>query len=133
MAQQVESTREGTEDEIRAVERARVRALVDDDLETASRLHADNFQLISPGGRAYSKEEYLGYAASGAIHYLMWEVDSEIAVCVHGHMAAIRYRSHMERIAHGQRYIGRFWHTNTYEKNDGQWQVVWTQLTQIQA
>ena len=133
MADQVDGTREGSEDEVREVERSRIRALVEGDLETASRLHAESFQLISPGGRAYSKDEYLGYLASGAIHYELWEVESEIAIRLHGQMAAIRYRSRMERTAHGQRYVGRFWHTDVYEKKDGQWQLVWTQLTQIQV
>jgi len=133
MSSQVERTLEGPEDEIRGIERSRIRALVESDLESAGRLHADNFQLISPGGRAYAKEEYLGYIASGDIHYVNWEVDSAIAVCLHRRMAAIRYRSQMERIVFGQRYVGRFWHTNTYSNKDGQWQAVWSQLTQIQV
>ncbi len=39
-----------TADQIRAIERERLRALVDVDLEVAERLHADDFQLINPGG-----------------------------------------------------------------------------------
>jgi len=131
MADEGESSREGIEEEIRATERSRVRALLAGDMEAANRLHANDFQLVSPRGVAYSREEYLGYVASGEISYQKWEVDSEIAIRLYGDMAAIRYRSQMERIAHGQRYDGRFWHTNTLEKKDGQWQVVWTQLTQV--
>ncbi|HEV7234861.1 MAG TPA: nuclear transport factor 2 family protein [Ktedonobacteraceae bacterium] len=131
MADEGESSREGIEEEIRATERSRIRALLAGDMDAANRLHANDFQLVSPRGVAYSREDYLGYVASGEISYQKWEVDSEIAIRLHGDMAAIRYRSQMERIAHGQRYAGRFWHTNTLEKKDGQWQVVWTQLTQI--
>ena len=58
-------------DLIRATERERLRALVDADMEVANRLHADDFQLISPGGWALSKEEYLGLIAAGDVDYLV--------------------------------------------------------------
>ena len=35
-------------DELRATERERLQSLVDGDIETARRLHADDFQLINP-------------------------------------------------------------------------------------
>ena len=37
-------------DQLRAVERARLRSLVEAGLETARRLHADDFELINPVG-----------------------------------------------------------------------------------
>jgi len=27
---------------------------------------------------------------------------------------------------------GRYWHTDLYERRDGQWQVVWSHATEIQ-
>lgn len=36
-----------TEEEIREIERSRLRALVAGDIDTAQRLHADDFQLIT--------------------------------------------------------------------------------------
>jgi hypothetical protein len=129
---QVESARAATEeDEIRAVERARLRALVDADMEAAKPLHAGDFQLVSPGGRTYSRQEYLSDVASGDIDYLVWEPVSEIAVRLHGPAADIRYRSHIEIVVEGQRLEGSYWHTDTYEKNNGRWQVVWSQATQL--
>ena len=39
-------------DKLRAIERERLRALVDADIPTANRLHADDFEIIDPrGGR----------------------------------------------------------------------------------
>ena len=133
MAYEAEETGEGTEeDEIREIERARLHALVEADMETANRLHADDFQLVSPSGRTYSKEEYLSGVASGDIHYLLWEADPEIAVRLHGQAADIRYRSQLQIVFRGRESIGFYWHTDTYEKNNGQWQVVWSQATQTE-
>jgi Domain of unknown function (DUF4440) len=48
-----------------------------------------------------------------------------IRVRVHGDSAVIRYESEIE--LHGTR--GRYWHTDLYEKHNGQWQIVWPQTT----
>lgn len=117
---------------IRATERDRLRALVQADVERARRLHADDFQLINPLGEALSKEQYLRGIESGEIDYLVWEADSPIDVRVHGESAVIRYQSKLEIVVQGQMVpLGRYWHTDSYEKRDGRWQVVWSQATQI--
>src|SRR5688572_1867469 len=60
-------------DELRAIEKERLRSLVDADIATARRLHADDFQLINPNGGTLSKEQYLADIASGALDYKEWE------------------------------------------------------------
>jgi hypothetical protein len=116
---------------IRATERERLRALVDADMEVAWRLHADGFQLVTPSGAAYSREEYLGDIASGEVDYLVWEPTSEIEVRVYGEGAVIRYRAHIEILVRGEKDVANTWHTDSYEKHDGQWQVLWSQATRI--
>jgi len=121
-------------DHLRATEQARLRSLVDADLETARRLHADDFQLITPTGGTVSKEEYLDLIASGVVDYVEWEPEA-IEVRLLGEVAAVlRYRAELRITVRGQpdAPTGRFWHTDLYEKRDGQWQVVWSQATQIQ-
>ena len=116
---------------IRDTERARLRALVEGDIETAGRLHATEFQLITPIGMALSKNDYLGAIASGQIKYLAWE-PGPIAVRYHHGHAAIRYRARLEVVFGGHRIApGDYWHTDTYEHRDGQWMVVWSQATAI--
>lgn len=56
---------DGEANRIRQLERERLRALVDADMEVADRLHARDFQLVNPPGEVYSKEEYLGDIATG--------------------------------------------------------------------
>jgi len=116
---------------IRDTERARLRALVEGDIETAGRLHATEFQLITPIGMALSKNDYLGAIASGQIKYLAWE-PGPIAVRYHHSHAVIRYRARLEVVFGGHTVApADYWHTDAYEHRGGQWMVVWSQATAI--
>lgn len=119
------------EDRIRATEGERLRALVSADVARARELHADDFQLVNPLGGVLSKDEYLGGIGSGQIDYFFWEPES-IAVRLYGEVAAIRYRSQLEIVVQGT-HIPRqhYWHTDLYERRNGQWQVVWSHATGI--
>lgn len=118
-------------DQIRATERERLRALVAADIEVARKLHADDFQLVNPLGGSLSKEQYLGGVASGEIDYLVWEPEL-IEVRLYGRAALIRYQSRLEIVVRGQKVsLRRYWHTDSYEKRGGRWQVVWSQATEI--
>lgn len=120
-------------DHIRDVERTRLRALIESDMETARQLHAVDFQLITPSGRALSKDEYLSAVADGHIRYVLWQPGS-IGVRMHDGVALIRYRAQLEVVAsghHGPAF--QCWHTDAYEKRDGRWQVVWSQATEIKS
>jgi Domain of unknown function (DUF4440) len=108
---------------IRATERQRLRALLKHDFDTANKLHADDFELINPLGEVVSKEDYIDSGAAFA--YKVWKPISPIRVRVHGDSAVIRYESEIE--IHGIR--GHYWHTDLYEKRNGQWKIVWSQTT----
>jgi len=119
-------------DKLRAIERERLRSLVDADIATARRLHADDFDLIHPKGGTLSKEEYLRRIASGNLDYLEWEA-GEIRVRMYRDSAVIPYQAHLRVSVKGS--PGRpvtFWHTDLYEKRKGQWQIVWSHATQVQ-
>jgi ketosteroid isomerase-like protein len=118
-------------DLVRAAERERLRALVDADAEATARLHADDFQLITPDGVPLSKADYLGALASGAIAYRVFEPTSELAVLLSGDLAAIRYQCRIEIVAFGTEYVDRGWHTDVYAWRDGRWQAVLSQMTRI--
>jgi hypothetical protein len=119
-------------EELEKVERQRLRALIAGDLSLAKQLHADEFQLVNPFGVTLSKEQYLGGIESGQIKYLVWEPVEEIAVRTGGSFGAVRYKANLEILVQGQRIpIRQYWHTDTYEKKNGQWQVVWSQATEI--
>jgi Domain of unknown function (DUF4440) len=118
-------------DRIRDLERARLRALVDGDLGAARALHAPDFQLITPTGRSLSRDEYLGEIGSGRLKYVIWK-PGEIRVHLHDQVAFIRYQSDLEVIADGRHLPrARCWHTDTYQRQNANWQVVWSQATRI--
>lgn len=118
-------------DQLRAIERQRLRALVDADISTASRLHADDFELINPRGGTLSKEQYLRDVGSGDLNYLEWE-PGEIRVRLYGNSAVLRYQARLRISIKGSpgRAV-RFWHTDLYERRNGQWQIVWAHATQL--
>jgi hypothetical protein len=120
-----------TEEDIREIERSRLRALVAGDIATAQRLHADDFQLITPIGTALSREQYLGAIAVGQIKYSVWE-PGDIAVRLYGAAAVIRYRARLEVIFAGRPVPQTdYWHTDSYEYREGRWKVIWSQATTV--
>lgn len=114
---------------LRETERRRLRALVTGDLTLARSLHADDYELIPPGGGTISKGEYLASVASGALKYDVFEPASEIRVRTYGGAAVLRYRARIHGTFGGVADSDLFWHTDVYELRDGNWQVVWSQAT----
>jgi Domain of unknown function (DUF4440) len=56
-------------------------------------LHAENFELVNPGGATFSKDRYLGAMTSGELDYVVCEVDSPMRVRVRADAAVIRSSS----------------------------------------
>lgn len=118
-------------EQIRDIERTRLKALVSGDVSAAGLLHADNFQLVTPIGVLLSKADYLGAIATGQIKYLYWEPGT-IDVRLTERVATIRYTAELE-VTFGAHHVPRahYWHTDTYELSASGWQAVWSQATQI--
>jgi hypothetical protein len=126
----VTNSDEDEADTLRHLERERLRALVEADVQRARELHAQQFQLVNPRGETLTKDEYLGGLESGRLDYLLWEPVSDIAVRMRGDIAVIRYRSRLEIVVDGQRVPeAQYWHTDSYERHAGKWQIVWSQAT----
>jgi len=110
-----------------ALERLRVQSLLQRDMPTAWRLHAPDYQLITPSGVSFSRERYLGMIEAGSLVYLQWQAEA-MQVRQRGTMAVVRYPATLQ-LESGSAF--RCWHTDTYEQTDGQWQAVWSQATTI--
>lgn len=115
------------------LEHQRQSALVAADMEIARSLHADDYQLVTPGGATMSKEEYLAGIATGDLDYQVFEPASEIAVRAYRRAAALRYQARIEVLVSGQLDSGLFWHTDIYELRDDRWRAVWSHATRIRA
>jgi hypothetical protein len=119
------------EELLRETERGRLRSLVTPDLDAAERLHADDYELITPGGATQSKRDYLDGVASGDLQYSVFEPVSEIRVRLYEGAAILRYRVRIEIRVRGEQDAGNFWHTDAYELRNDQWQAVWSHATRI--
>ena len=113
------------------IERRRLAALVALDMDLARSLHADDYELITPGGGVLSKEDYLGDLESGEMRYEVFEPVSAIRARVVGGTGVVRYQVQI-RVRFGDDVdSGMFWHTDYYEQRNGRWQAVWSHATRI--
>ena len=118
-------------EEVEAIERERVRSLVEADIKTADRIHADDFELINPFGGRLTKEQYLGAIALGDINYRHW-IPGPIETRLFDSVAALRYESQLEIIVFGQLIPSdNYLHTDLYEEREGEWRIVWSHATKI--
>lgn len=112
------------------IERRRLRALADADVEAAAPLHAADYQLITPNGSELTKDDYLGDIASGRLRYTAFEPVSPIRVLGDGPVVVLRYQA---RISFDDGPGFACWHTDCYRREYGRWQAVWSQATRIDA
>jgi hypothetical protein len=119
-------------EQIREIERQRLRSLVDADLNTARRLHSDDFQLINPAGMPLTRNEYLGAIETGRVDYVAWEA-GQIFVKQKGDLAVIRYKDIRFDVNSEGRVVhrGPMYHTNVYERRGGRWTAAWSQASGV--
>lgn len=118
-------------DAFRKLERSRLQSLVERNMDLARRLHAVDFQLITPTGHLYRRDQYLSEVENGQLKYIAWDPE-EMGVRMHAKVAMLRYRARL-KVDSGRGHASTFhcWHTDSYELIDGLWQVVWSQATAI--
>ena len=116
---------------LRQLETRRIQAILARDMPLLWQLHAPDYQLITPAGRTYSRERYLGDIESNTLRYLRWEA-GEMDVRASAQMAIIRYQVTLELDnCDGAGTDFLCWHTDSYELRDGVWQAVWLQATAV--
>jgi ketosteroid isomerase-like protein len=102
---------------IRAIQRERSAALLAANIEAARRIHADDFQLVTPLGAVFSKGRYLSTVEAGVLKYSVIELDSQVDVRVYGDVALLRYRMQIEIEVQGQRYPRQVTGSPTYTRS----------------
>ena len=116
---------------LRAIERARLAALVDADTTVAGRRLAGDFALVNPAGETLSKQTLLAAVGSGDLDFRVLEPSSAIQVRLHGNVAALRYTARFDVVVGGMRLSHAGVVTVVYERRQGLWQAVWDQTTAI--
>jgi hypothetical protein len=126
---------------LRQLEARRIQAILARDMPLLWQLHAPDYQLITPSGRTFSRERYLGNIESKTLRYLRWEA-GDMAVRTSAQMAIVRYQVTLELDSENgiDKGTGKgsgtpflCWHTDSYELRDGAWQAVWSQATAIKS
>ena len=116
------------------LERSRLRSLVERDMVAAERIHAADYELVTPAGETRTKVTYLGDVATKRLEYLAFEPTSSIAVRATRDLIVLRYVAHIRlSVGVADEVDLSAWHTDHYEKRDGRWTVVWSQATEISA
>jgi hypothetical protein len=109
-----------------ALEANRTKAIVERDLKTIERLHAPEYELITPTGRTWSLARYLAAIAAEPF-YASWE-HGPMKVRATEAMAAVRYQA---TITFPSGKVVKCWHTDSYELRGEEWLAVWSQATQL--
>ena len=118
---------ESADERFRILERQRIEALVSRNMELLWQLHAPEYHLITPGGKSFNRERYLGEIACGTLRYVTWE-SGAMEVRSSSSMAIVRYQARLE-FPSGAAVT--CWHTDSYELRGALWQAVWSQATAI--
>ena len=113
-----------TPDFFRTLETTRTRALVERDMEAIERLHAPEYELVTPGGVVFSRARYLSAIAAEPF-YTGWEI-GPMQARISAAMALLRYQA---RLSFPSGKVVDCWHTDSYELRGEQWQAVWSQAT----
>ena len=108
------------------LEHIRTEALVRRDLPTIERLHAPDYELITPSGRVYDRQAYIGAVAS-APFYSSWQ-HGPMRVRLSAAMALLRYQA-LIKLASGR--VVACWHIDAYQLRFGSWQAAWSQATEL--
>ena len=96
-------------------------------METLEHLHAQEYQLVTPAGKVFNREAYLG-AIRAEPFYSSWQLLGEVSVRSSESMAVVRYMVRLQ-FPSGRSIV--CWHTDTYELRSSGWQAVWSQATEL--
>lgn len=103
----------------RELERRRTQALVARDAATCEALHSPAYRLVSPSGRVFTCEDYLGAIAKEPF-YSSWTM-GEVAVRRGRGVAWVRYAA---RLGFPSGNVIDVVHSDAYEARDGGWSAI---------
>jgi Domain of unknown function (DUF4440) len=117
-------------EQVRALERTRLKAMVDADTGTVGRQLAPDFQGINVLGVNDGRSGTLA-TIGGGVDFVSITPVSPIKVRLYGNTAAARFEVAFVVVAGPDRVEHRGWFTDLLEKRAGNWQLVWSQTTAV--
>jgi Domain of unknown function (DUF4440) len=117
-------------EQVRTVERTRLKAMVDADTAAVGRQLAPDFQGINVLGINETRSDTLA-TIGGGVDFVSVKPVSPITVRLYGNTAAARFEVAFVVVAGPDRAEHRGWFTDLLEKRAGTWQLVWSQTTAV--
>jgi hypothetical protein len=117
-------------EQVRSLERTRLKAMVDADTATVGRQLASDFQGINVAGVNDGRSGTLSTIAGG-VDFISITALSPITVRMYGNTAAARFEVAFVVVAGPDRVEHRGWFTDLLEKRAGNWKLVWSQTTAV--
>jgi ketosteroid isomerase-like protein len=105
-------------------------AMVANDAEQIGSFMSDDWVIVSERGVS-TKEDFLGFVASGALTHSKFEMASDARVKVYGDTAVMTIR--VVNTAHfgGQQFDADEWATDVFVKQNGKWLCVHSHITAV--
>ena len=119
------------EQEIRALEEERNRAILNGDAAALERMTSDDYTFITLRGELRTKAEIVKGFQSGSFKYESRTI-SDLNVRVYGDAAVVTGRSSQKGRENGKDYSGDYRFTRVYVKQSGRWVTVALETTLIQ-
>ena len=119
-------------EEIRALEVARNKAIVDGDAATLERMTSDDYTFVTLRGELRTKAEIVEGFSTGTFNYASREI-SDLNIRVYGDAAVVTGRSTQKGTEYGKDYSGDYRFTRVYVKQNGRWVTVALQATLVES
>ena len=113
-------------DAIKELDRRYQKAVQENDATTMDGLLADDFMLVTGGGKAYTKTDLLAEARSGRIHYDRQDDEGQ-TVRIWGHTAVITAKPTAKGSESGTPFDYQVWFSDTYITTPTGWKYVFGQ------
>ena len=120
-----------SEQEIKALEDERNRAILNGDAATLERMTSEDYTFITLRGELRTKSEIVKGFQSGSFKYDSRTI-SDLNVRVYGNTAIVTGRATQKGSERGKDYSGDYRFTRVYVKQKGRWMTVALQTTRIE-
>lgn len=117
-------------EQVRTLERARLKAMVDADTAVVGRQLAPDFRGVNVLGINERRSGTLA-TIGGGVDFVSIRPVTPITVRVYGNTAAARFQVAFVLVAGPDRVEHRGWFTDLLEKRAGNWKLVWSQTTAV--
>jgi uncharacterized protein (TIGR02246 family) len=121
---------EATEHDVLSVDDERFAARARRDIDSLSRIYADDYVLVTAEGTVRSKADQINEVTTDQLKFQPPEI-IERTVTVSGEFGLVTSHERASIIRNGQEIGGELRMSRAYVRRDGRWQLIYTQATHV--